>query len=101
MLGDEFCDIVDDTCDGDQTTAVLALINVIIPFHDWKLIERNTPVEFCSLLVEFLLRLLYTTLFDFVRLECLEIVCKAELLRYPDEPFGWIVLMPFDSVSVV
>ena len=31
----------------------------------------------------------------------LQLVGQAELLHSPDEPFGGIVLIPFDSISVV
>ena len=31
----------------------------------------------------------------------LQLVCQANLLHSPDEPFGGIVLVPFDSIPVV
>jgi hypothetical protein len=101
MVFDEAGDIVDNTSDGHKTTAVLRLVNVIVPFHDRELLERDTPIKSLALLIELLLKLLNTALLNFVGSELLEVVCKAELLCRPDEPFGWVVLPPFDSVAVI
>ena len=38
VLADEFAGIVHDACHGNETTAILGLVNVIVPFHDGKLI---------------------------------------------------------------
>ena len=55
VLRHELGDIVDNTSHTDKSTAVLALVNVVIPFHDRQVIERNTPVEGRTLLIELLL----------------------------------------------
>src|SRR6202012_3692105 len=85
----------------NEATAVLALVNIIIPFHDGELLKRHTPVEPGPLLVELLLLLLQTTLLDFVGAELLEIIRETELLAGPDEPFGGIILVPLDGVAVI
>lgn len=101
MLVDEVGDIVDDTGDSDQTTAVLGLLNIVIPFNDRKLVERNTPVELGALLVNLLLELLDATLLDFVGAELLEVGGEAKLAPKPDGPLGGVILVPFDSIAVV
>ena len=101
MILDKVTDVVDDTCNGDQGAAVLGLVDVVVPFHYGELVERNTPVETGSFLVELLLELLDTALLDFVGLELLEVVGEADLLAEPDGPFGGIILVPLDGVSVV
>jgi hypothetical protein len=52
-------------------------------------------------LVELLLQLLEATLFDLVGLELLEIISETELLVDPDEPLGWVILVPLDGISVI
>jgi hypothetical protein len=101
MIADEVSNVMNDPSNSNKSSAVLGLVLVVVPFHDWKLLERNTPVEFRSFLVEFLLLLLNTALFDFVGLELFEIKSKAHLLPQPDGPFGGIILMPLDSIAVV
>lgn len=101
MVLDEVGNIVNDTCNSNKTTTILGLVDVIIPFHDWKLVKWDTPVKFGSLLVKLLLLLLDTALLNFVGTELLEIVGKTKLLHRPDEPFGWVILVPLDSIAVV
>jgi len=101
VLLDEISDIVDDTSNSNESTAILGFGLVGLPVDDWKLLEWYTPVESLSLLVKLLLELLETTLLDFVGLELLEIVGETELLVDPDEPLGWIILVPLDGISVV
>lgn len=101
VLGHELGDIVDNTGNTDERTTVLALVDVVIPFHDGEVVERNTPVKCGALLVELLLELLNTALFDLVGTELLEIVGETELLPCPDVPLGRVVLVPFDGVAVV
>lgn len=98
---DEISHIVDNTGDGNETTAILALVNIVIPFHNRKLLQRNTPVELGTLLIQFLLQLLQTALLDFIAAELLQIIRKTELFASPDEPLGGVILVPFDSVAVV
>ena len=81
---DEVADVVDDTGNGDQAATILGLVLVVVPFHDWELVERDTPVETGTLLVELLLELLDAALLDFVASELLEVVGEAELLAKPD-----------------
>jgi len=101
VLGHELGDIVNDTSHADESTTVLALVNVVVPLHDGEVVERNTPVESGTLLVELLLELLNTALLDLVGAELLEIVGEAESLPGPDVPLGGVVLVPFDGVAVV
>lgn len=101
MILDEIGDIVNDTGNRNQSTAILGLVDIIFPLHDGKLIERNTPIQLGTLLIQLLLKLLETTLFDFVAAELLEIISQAKLLPGPDGPFGGIILMPLNGISVV
>jgi hypothetical protein len=101
VLSDEVGNIVDNTSDGDQTTAVLSLLNVVVPFDNRELVERYTPVELGALLVDLLLELLDTSLLDLIGSELLEVGGEAELAPQPDGPLGGVVLVPFDSVAVV
>ena len=101
VLVDEVGYIMDDTSNSDETTAVLGLLNIVVPLNDGELVERNAPVELSALLVKLLLELLDTTLLDFVGAELLEIGSKAELAPQPDAPLGGVVLVPLDSVAVV
>jgi hypothetical protein len=98
---DEISDIVDNTGDGNETASVLGLLNIVIPFHDGELVERSTPVEFGTLLVELLLKLLDTAFFDLVGAELLQVIGESKLLTGPDGPLGGVVLVPFDGVAVV
>ena len=101
VLLDEVANIVDDTSDDSESLAVLALVNEIIPANDGELIQRSTPVEDSTLLVQLLLKLLNTALFDFVGAELLEIVGEAEPLPHGDGPLGGVILPPLNSVAVV
>lgn len=101
MLLDEIADVVNDTSYCNESTTILGFGLIVVPVDDWQLLKRNTPVESLSLLVEFLLELLETTLLNFVLLELLEIVGKSDLLVDPDEPLGGVVLVPLDSIAVV
>lgn len=101
MVLDEVGNIMNNTSDRNEATAVLGLIDVLVPRDHGKLLQRDTPVEFSSLLVELLLELLNTTLLDFVRLELFQIIGKAKLLPHPDCPLGGVILMPFDGITIV
>jgi len=101
VVVDEVGNIVNDTSDGNQATAVLSLVHVVIPLHDGKLLKRNTPVELGALLVELLLLLLETALLNLVGTELLEVVGETHLFPHPDRPLGRVVLVPLDSVAVV
>jgi len=98
---DEVGHVVDNTGNCNESSAVLGFGLVGVPIDDGELLERNTPVESLSLLVELLLQLLETALLDFVLLELLEVVGESELLPDPDRPLRWVILMPFDSITVV
>ncbi len=74
VLLDELAHIVNDARDGDEPAAVLGLVLEVVPFHDWKGVERHTPIEFGALLVELLLLLLHPAFFDFVLFELFEVV---------------------------
>lgn len=93
--------IMDNTSNGNEGLAVLGLRNEVVPVDDGELVERDTPVEGSTLLVELLLELLDTALLDLVLTELLEVVGEAELLPDPDGPLGRIILVPLDGISVV
>ena len=102
VVVDEVTNIVDDTGDGGKLLApLLAVSNEVVPVDNGELLERYTPVEGSTLLVELLLELLDTALLDFVGAELLEVVGEAELLPDPDVPLGGVVLVPLDGVAVV
>jgi len=101
MFLNESGNIVNNTGNSDEATSVLGLLLVLVPVDDWELLERDTPVEGASLLVELLLELLETALLDLVLLELLQIVGEANLLPDEDAPLGQVVLPPFNGVAVV
>ena len=101
MFLDEVRDVVNDTSNSNESATVLGFGLIVVPVDDWKLLQRNTPVESLSLLVELLLELLETSLVDFVLLELLEIIGESELLVDPDEPLGRVVLVPLDRIAVI
>jgi len=101
VLIDEVGDVVDNTSDSDETTAVLGLLNVVVPLDDGQLLKRNTPVELLALLVDLLLQLLDTALLDLVGAELLQVGGKAKLGPHPDGPLGRVILVPLNSVAVV
>ena len=101
MLLNESGNVVDNACYGDEASAVLGLILEVVPFHDRQGLERNTPVQLRALLIELLLHLLNTPLFDFVLLELLKVVCKTELLPHPDRPLGGVVLPEINGIAVI
>jgi hypothetical protein len=101
VLVDEVGDIVDNTGDSDETTAVLSLLNVVVPLDDGQLLKGNTPVELLALLVDLLLQLLNTALLNLVGAELLQVGGKAKLGPQPDGPLGRVVLVPLNSVAVV
>jgi hypothetical protein len=101
VLVDEVGDVMDNTSDSNETTAVLSLLNIVIPLDNGKLVKWYTPVELGALLVNLLLELLDTTLLDLVGAELLEVGGEAELAPQPDGPLGRVVLVPLDGVAVV
>ena len=101
MVLDEGGDIMDDAGDGNETAAVLTLFDILIPFHDRQLLERNTPIELGTFLIELLLKLLHATLLDLIGAELFEIVGQADLLHRPDEPLCRVVLPPLNGVAEV
>lgn len=92
---------MNDTRHSNQTTAILRLIDILVPRDDGQLLERNTPVEPGSLLVEFLLQLLNATFLNLIGLELLEIIGETELFPDPNRPLGRIILVPLDGVAIV
>jgi hypothetical protein len=101
VLVNEIGNVMDNTGNGNETTAVLGLLNIVVPLDDGELVERYTPVELGALLVDLLLELLDTTLLDLVGAELLEVGGEAELAPEPDGPLGGVVLVPLDGVAVV
>jgi hypothetical protein len=72
-----------------------------IPRDDGQIIRRSGPLHFISLFLEFLELHCQLTLADFVIREGLEMRSKADPKHGSDEPFGWVILVPFDGVTVV
>lgn len=101
VILDEVGHIVDDTSNGNEGLAVLALLNKVVPADNGELLERGTPVESGTLPVELLLHLLNTALLNFVGTELLEVVGEAKVLPDTDGPLGGVVLVPLDGVTVV
>ena len=101
MVLDEIGHVVDNTGDGDEGLAILGLGDVVVPVDDGELVEGRSPVELGTLLVELLLELLNSALFNLVGTELLEVVGKAKLLGCPDEPLGWVVLPPLNGISEI
>lgn len=101
VLVDEVGHVMDDASNSNETTAIVDLLNIIVPLNDGKLVKRNPPVELGTLLVEFLLELLDAALLNLVGAELLEVIGKAELAPGPNAPLGWVVLVPLDGVAVV
>lgn len=98
---DEVGNVVDNTGDGNEGLAVLGLRDEVVPVDDGELLEGSTPVEGGALLVELLLELLDTALFDFVGAELLQVVGEAGELPQSNHPLGGVVLPPLNGVSVV
>ena len=92
---------MDNARDGDETAPILGLVDVVIPFNDGELVQRDAPVEPGALLIELLLLLLYPAFLDFVLLELLQVEGEAHLLPAPDAPFGWIILVPFNGIAII
>lgn len=101
MIGDKVGNVVNNTSDGNESLSVLSLLLVFLEAHDWERLQWNTPVELLAGLVDLLLLLLETSLLNFVGSEGLEVVGHSDLLHGPDEPLGWVVLVPLDGVTVV
>ena len=101
VLLDEVGHIVDDPGHGNQTTSVAGLVLEVVPLHDGQGVERDTPVELRTLLVEFLLHLLHATFLDLVHAELLQIVRQTELFPDPDRPFRRVVLVPLNGIAIV
>ena len=101
MILNEIGDVMDNTSNSDQSTAVLSLGLIVVPVDDGELFERDAPVKRSPLLIELLLELLKTALLNLVRLELLQVISEAQLLPGPDGPFSGIILMPLDCISVI
>jgi hypothetical protein len=101
VLLDKVGDIMDNTGDADESTAILGLVDVVVPLNDGKLVERHTPIKSAALLVKLLLQLLNTSLLDLVVAELLEVEGETHLLPDPDVPLGRIILVPLNGVTVV
>lgn len=84
MFFDELRHVVYNTGNRNEGLATLGLGDEIIPVHNRQLTQRNTPVKLGPLLINLLLKLLYTSLFDFVGSEFLEIGRQTDLLPCPD-----------------
>ncbi len=63
-----------------------ALLNIVVPFHNWQLVERNTPVELSTALVPASSGVAETAFLNLIGTELLQVVGETELLAGPDEP---------------
>lgn len=98
---DEVGNVVDDTGNGNEGLAVLGLRDKVVPVDDGELLKGSAPVEGGTPLVEPLLELLDTALFDLVGAELLQVVGEAGELPQGNHPLGGVVLPPLNGVSVV
>lgn len=101
VIADKVADIVDNTSNGHEGLSVLGVSDEVIPVNDGELLKGSTPVEGGALLVELLLELLDTALFDLVGAELLEVVGQASPLPQDNHPLGRVVLPPLNGVSVI
>lgn len=77
MILNELTNVVDYSCDCDETATILNLILEIVPSHYGQGFYRNAPVELPALLVELLLLLLHTPFLDFVLLKLASVFRKV------------------------
>src|SRR5690606_45760 len=94
-------DIVNNTSNSNESLSVLGLLLVFLETHYWKRLQWNTPGELVASLIKFLLLLLKTALLNFIASKGLEVVGQSNLLHGPDEPLGWVVLVPLNSIAIV
>lgn len=76
VIFDKRCYVVNDTADNNKrlVAAPLGFRNKLIPIDNWQLIQRDSPIELCALLINLLLQLLKEALFDFILTELLQVV---------------------------
>lgn len=101
VILDESSDVVNNARNRDESAPILRLLDKVVPLHDGKLLEWDTPVELRALLIKLLLQLLHAALLDFIGAELLKIIGKANFLHHPDEPLGRIILPPLNGIAVV
>lgn len=101
MFLDEVCNVVNNARYRNKTTTVLALIKVVVPFHDRQTVQWDTPVKSTAFYVQALLCLLQAALLNFIGAEFFQVMSESNLLAGPNEPLGRVILMPLDSISVV
>lgn len=101
VVFNEVAHIVDDTGDGDQSLAVLGLLDEVIPVNDRKLLQWHTPVKLAPLLIKLLLLLLQPALVNLILAESLEVGGETKLLPSPDTPLSGVILVPDDGVAVI
>jgi hypothetical protein len=93
-------DVVNETGDQDQR-ALGSLLLEAFPRNDGKIVAVSGPSELILGGLKFLELHGQNTLLDFVIREDLEMGGQSENVHRLDEPLGWVVLPPPDSVPVV
>lgn len=101
VVVDEDRNIVDDVIDDDDVLARRLSVVDIGLSPKWKSGNIGTPVDLLADLFYVLLSHLSSAHLDFVGWEDLQVVGKTEESKRTNEPFGWVVVIELDSVSVV
>jgi len=100
MLFNEGRNIMDEAGNKDERS-LSSLFLVALPADDGKIVAVCWPSKSFLSLLELLKLHGELALADFVLREDLQMTGKSDLLASPDKPFGRIVLVPFDGISVV
>ena len=72
-----------------------------IPCNDREVVGGGGPLQFIRLLLEFLEFHCQLTLAYFIIWETLEVRSQTEPRHAGNEPFGRVVLIPFDGITIV
>ena len=74
MVFDEFRNVMDHSRDADESTAVLGLVDIVVPFNLGQSLKWYTPVQSGTSLVQLLLLLLDNAFVDFILAELFQVV---------------------------
>lgn len=100
MFIDERADVMNEPRDENEMTFGRLFLETL-PADDGKVVAVRWPSKLLLSLAQLLQFHSKLTLADFVVREDLEMASETELLADPDEPFGRVILIPLDGVSVV
>jgi len=101
MLNGKFGDIMDSTVDDHELISLLHNLIEYFASDDWQLICGDSPVQSLLLLVQHLLLHLNLPLLDNVVIKNFEVVRLADIVKRLNDPFGGVILVKLDGVSVV